>query len=127
MNQLARKTLKNLLIAAAYMSIGGVVAIVGAYVAYVNARPDLQVWHEARLTAEYTADSDATTLADYLETEKAVFQQVKTEVVDQLEPADRGIIRRFDPGSKRFVDDREANELLSRGEWPRGFKIPRKV
>ena len=104
MNQLARKTLKNLLIAAAYMSIGGVVAIVGAYVAYVNARPDLQVWHEARLTAEYTADSDATTLADYLETEKAVFQQVKTEVVDQLEAADRGIIRRFDPGSKSNPD-----------------------
>lgn len=104
MNQLARKTLKNLLIAAAYLSIGGVVAIVGAYVAYVNARPDLQVWHEARLTAEYTADSDATTLADYLETEKAVFQQVKTEVVDQLEAADRGIIRRFDPGSKSNPD-----------------------
>jgi len=104
MKQLAKKTLKHLLIAAAYMSIGAVVAILGAYVAYVNARPDLRVWHEARMTAEYTADSDATTLADYLEIEKAVFQQVKTEVVDQLTPDERGSIRRFDPGSKSNPD-----------------------
>ncbi len=119
MKKLARntlKTVKTLLIAAAYMSVGAVVALVAAYVAYVNARPDLQVWHKARLTEEYTADSDATTLADYLETEEAVFQQVKTEVVDRLTAADRSTILRFNPGSK-------ANPDRWPQDWNRTFEL----
>jgi len=34
---------------------------------------------------------------------------------------------RFDPNKKQFVDDPEANALMTRKEWAKGFELPKKV
>jgi hypothetical protein len=34
---------------------------------------------------------------------------------------------RFDPQRKRFIDDREANAMLRRDHYAKGFEVPERV
>ncbi len=115
MKQLAKKTLKHLLVASGYLLAGGVIALVAAYVLYVDSRPDLDVWHEARLDAEFTAESSASSFADYLAIEDKLNDQVQKQVVDRLSEADRSTINRFNPGSLANPDRWEQ-------DWNRSFE-----
>ncbi len=109
MKQLAKKTLKTSVVALAYITVGAVLGLVAGYVAYVNTRPDLRVWHEAHFDEELTAGSEIETFAEYLALEERLFREVDEEVIARLEPGDLGKISRFDPDSyaspKRWPQD----------------------
>ena len=90
---------------AAYGLLGLILALVGALVALyasrLDALPDLQVWHTARLDAEFTA-ADAgriRTLADYRALEDRLFAQLKSEVYGRVRPQDQRRFNRYSPGS----------------------------
>lgn len=74
-----------------------VLLVLGIYVQ--NQKPDLKVWHTARLDAEFTAASPVHSFAEYLALEKRLFVQLDKEVYDRIEPADRGLINRYNRGS----------------------------
>ena len=42
-----------------YGTLGALVVLIALFVVHLENRPDLAVWHEAELDAEFTADSDA--------------------------------------------------------------------
>jgi alpha-beta hydrolase superfamily lysophospholipase len=77
---------------------------VGLYLHYLWAGPELRPWHRARLEAEFTAadfeQGRVTTLEQYRERERRLQDEIRTEIVDRLEPRDRGLLNRFDPGSR---------------------------
>ncbi len=74
-----------------------VLLVLGIYL--LNQKPDLKVWHTARLDAEFTAASPVHSFAEYLALEKRLFAQLDKEVYDRIEPADRGLINRYNRGS----------------------------
>ena len=75
----------------------------GLYLHYLWAGPEIKPWHRARLDAEFTAadyeGGAVTTLAQYRAGEQRVLDQVRTEIMSRVEPRDRTIFNRFNPGS----------------------------
>ena len=61
-------------------------------------QPDLKPWHEA-LASEFRAKdlTPATTLADYLRIEQAVFAEMEREVIAKVAPSDRTPYNRYSP------------------------------
>lgn len=110
MIRLAWKSAKHVLRALLYGVVGGFVVILVVLVYVLNGRPDLKVWHTARLDAEFEADSPVQSFADYLALEDALFEELAVEVTDRLEARDRHDINRFHRGS-----------LSDPGRWPRNW------
>ena len=75
----------------------------GFYLHFLWAGPELKPWHRARLTAEFTAADyttrRVTTLAQYRARERLLLDQVRTDITERLEDADRSPYNRFNPGS----------------------------
>ncbi|MHC4769561.1 MAG: alpha/beta hydrolase [Planctomycetota bacterium] len=70
--------------------------VVGAFKA--RRMPDFGTWHTTALQAEFRARDDAQgdlTLADYLETEAALFEELGTEVLAGVEPLAELTLSRF--------------------------------
>ena len=65
-----------------YATLGIVLTLLGAYITYLDRRPDLEAWHLAELDAEFSLvrGSLPESLDDYLQLEKALFEQLNTEV-----------------------------------------------
>ncbi len=110
MIRLAWRSAKRLLRMLLHGVVGGFVVLLVVGVLYLNARPDLKVWHTARLDAEFRADSGLASFADYLALEDRLFAQLDRRVGERLEPADRSPINRFHRGS-----------LSDPGRWPRNW------
>ena len=87
-----------------YGIIGGCVVLVIIFVIHLESRPDLKVWHEAELDAEFTASAPVQNFADYLALEKRLFAQLDERVYARIEPEGRRLINRYhrdslsDPG-----------------------------
>ena len=88
--------------------------VLGIYL--LNQKPDLKVWHTARLDAEFTAASPVHSFAEYLALEKRLFAQLDNEVYDRIEPADRDLINRYNRGSLSDPGRRSPN-------WNRSFEL----
>ena len=97
----------RILKAVLYCALGAAVTLVVAAIFVLNNKPDLEIWHVAKLDEEFTAKSQVTTFAEYLELEDRLFAQLDTEVCDKLDEADRSQINRFNAGS-----------LSDPGRWP---------
>ena len=80
------KLAKGALRALTYGVAGGFVVSVVILVFYLNDRPDLKVWHTARLDAEFTIDSGVQNFLDYVALEDRLFEQLDVKVYDQVEP-----------------------------------------
>ncbi|MCZ7566189.1 MAG: alpha/beta fold hydrolase [Burkholderiales bacterium] len=95
------RILKHLALFAAYGLAGAVLALVIAYVAYLQSRPDLKPWHTVRLAAEFrAADRDRVrTLAEYQAIEERVFADLRGTVYPRTAPADRRRLNRYFAGS----------------------------
>jgi len=65
-----------------YATLGIVLTLLGAYITYLERRPDLEAWHLAALDAEYSLarGSLPENLDDYLQLETALFEQLDAEV-----------------------------------------------
>jgi hypothetical protein len=75
-----------------------IVLLVG-FVLFVNAKPDLSVWHTAELDGEFTASSNVHSFEEYLELERRLFAQLEERVFERIEPSERRQINRFHRGS----------------------------
>ncbi len=83
---------------------GAVVALAGAAIFYVNSKPDSAIWHTADLDGEFTARSGLKDFREYLELEKALFAELKTDVYDAVVPAERSAFNRYTAGSRSDPD-----------------------
>lgn len=99
-----------------YASIGGCVVLVGLFVWYLNGRPDLEVWHEAALDAEFTVDSAAHSFEDYLALEAQLFGQLEKKVYDRTPAGGGRQIGRFHRGSSSDPGRWET-------DWNRTFQL----
>ena len=68
---------------------GGLTMGIIILVIVLNGRPDLKVWHDARLDEEFTKKSEVTSLAEYLELEDRLFAELKEDVYDKIEEEDK--------------------------------------
>jgi alpha-beta hydrolase superfamily lysophospholipase len=79
-------------------------------------RPDLNIWHEAELDAEFTVDSKAQNFADYLAIEEKLFAQLDERVYAKIKPEEQTIINRYHRGSLADPDKWSTN-------WNRTFEF----
>jgi esterase/lipase len=95
------RILKHLLLACGYGLLGVVIALVVVYLKSAASGPDLKPWHEVWLDEEFTASSidQVSNLAAYIDVEDRLFDQLQSEVYDNIEPADRRRFNRFTAGS----------------------------
>ena len=96
-----RRLVKHLVLAVTYGLLGSAIVIVGLYVYMLQGRPDLKIWHVAELEGEFQAEqaADFSSLDDYLELERHLFQQLEEQVYAGVGEADRRRINRYSSGS----------------------------
>lgn len=97
--------------------IGGLLVAIVVAVVSLERRPDLEVWHEAKLDEEFNADSEVESFADYLALEDRLFQQLQEEVYDEVPEQRRHSPNRYSRGS---ISDPE----LVPGDWNRSSERP---
>ena len=109
----ARHTLKTLFIGL----VAGSIVFMAVFINQLNSRPDLKIWHEAELDAEFTAESHVSTFGEYLALEARLFAQLEEDVCDRIEPEDRRLINRYHKGSRSDPGRWTPN-------WNRSFEFP---
>ena len=109
--------MKQLFLAIGYSILGFVVGGMAVYILTIQARPDLEPWHLAKLDEEFTAgDRDQITdLDQYRQMEDRLFQQLEDEVYDNAPKADPKF-NRFYMGSWSDPSEFEMN-------WNRTFEL----
>jgi alpha-beta hydrolase superfamily lysophospholipase len=101
-----------------YGIVGGFILLVIVFVLYLKSRPDLKIWHEAKLDAEFTAESPVQSFEDYLALEERLFDQLDERVFSRILPGDRGLISRYHRGSL-------SDPGLWSTNWNRTFELSR--
>ena len=81
------RTLRHVLRALGYGSLGAILILVVGFVLYLDNRPDLDRWHEASLDAEFEADSEIREFEAYLALEDRLFAQLKSRYTTERRPA----------------------------------------
>ena len=111
------RLVRHLFFAILYGAIGSIVILVGGYAYVLDARPDLKVWHQTVLDAEYTAgNDDVVDFEGYLQLEDRLFNQLKEQIYDRIDPADRRQIIRYSAGSRMDPESFPRN-------WNRTFEL----
>ena len=108
--------MRRLLTALGWGLLGVLLSVLAGAIFYLNSRPDLQVWHQADLTEEFTADAGVTSFADYLALEDRLFRQLDDEVYAQAPSFEAGVINRYNRGSIADPEYRPPN-------WNRSFEL----
>jgi len=90
---------QRILNALSYLTLGGFAVLLIVGIIYLNSQPDLDVWHEVGLDAEFTEDSEIQDFSGYLAREEKLFDQLDEEVLDKIAPEDRQRINRYHRGS----------------------------
>jgi len=103
-------TVKQVLRALFYGIIGATIVLLVLAVRYLDNRPDLKVWHTARLDAEYTRNSDIKTFKEYLAREERLFAQLEEKVYAKVKPEDQRQINRY-----------YRNSLTHPGRWEKNW------
>ena len=114
--------LKHLMLAVAYSLLGSAIVLIGVYVYMLQSRPDLKIWHKAELDSEFQAEQAAniSTLDDYLELERRLFQQLQEQVYAVVSDADQRRINRYSSGS--LMDPTSYPH-----DWNRTFELTQEV
>ena len=111
------RLLWRLLRASAYSAAGALVVLVVVFIAYMERRPDLSVWHLAQLDEEFTAASGVATFADYLALEQRLFAQLDAQVYAKIPDDERRLINRYNRDSLSDPARWSPN-------WNRSFELP---
>lgn len=110
---------KHLAFALFYSLIGTSIALIAMAVWFLNARPDLSIWHTSDLTAEYQATSDLYSFDEYLKLEDKLFAELDNKVYQKLlEPESFDILNRYVKGS--YSDPAHWQQ-----DWNRSFEWPK--
>lgn len=102
-----------------YGSLGVLLTVLVGYGVHVARLPDLKPWHTAPLASEYRAAAadDIQSLDDYRALERRLQQELRAEVYDRIDAADRRAINRYNPGSLADPSPRQPN-------WNFTFELP---
>lgn len=100
-----------------YVGLGMVLALVAAFVLYLDSRPDLQVWQLAELDEEFTVDSEIPDFEAYLALEDRLFRQLDEQVYAAVPAAQGTSINRYSRGSL-------SDPLRWSTNWNRSFVLP---
>lgn len=109
---------KHLFMAIFYASLGIVVALLVAGVGFLNARPDLDIWHTVELTAEFKRAQGVETFSDYIALEEALFEEVEQKIYAQTLAPHSSILNRYVRGSL-------ADPQKWRHDWNRSYEWPK--
>jgi alpha-beta hydrolase superfamily lysophospholipase len=96
--------------------LGGMLTLLAVGIWFMNNLPALNLWHEVDLEGEFTADSGATTLEQYLRIESALFRQLDERVVSRLDGGDPRQFNRYNRASPSYPG------RWSR-DWNRSFEL----
>lgn len=99
-----------------YGILGAFLVIVFLFLWGLQQRPDLNVWHEANLDAEFTVKSKVKNFQEYLALEEKLFTQLDELVYERILPEDRFLINRYYKGSKADPNRWSPN-------WNRTFEL----
>jgi alpha-beta hydrolase superfamily lysophospholipase len=119
MNKFLFATTKNIIKILAYLMLGGLAVLLTVFVLYLESRPDLKIWHDAELDAEFTLKSPVDDFSEYLQLEEKLFQQLEENVYTKIEPEDRHHLNRFNHGAMSDPGNWQRN-------WNRTFELSHK-
>lgn len=108
---------KHLLMAAMYIAMGGFATLIVTAVVFLNARPDLDIWHTRLLANQYHHDSAIDSFSDYIANEQDLFNEVETHVYQNTSLAQHSPINRYVRGS--LADPKHWST-----DWNRSFEWP---
>jgi len=103
-------TTKRIIRALIYLALGGLIALLAVFVIALEKRPDLNIWHETELDAEFTTESPVADISDYIKLEEKLFRQLEEKVYNKIGPEERHLLNRFFHGSMSDPD-----------RWPRNW------
>jgi alpha-beta hydrolase superfamily lysophospholipase len=112
----SKAMVKKILLALFCGAVGSFVTLIVVVVILLENRPELKLWHEVGLDAEYTADSPVTDWKELVALETQLFRQLEQQVLDRLAVSDRGPIQRYHRGSLSDPGRWERN-------WNRSFEL----
>jgi alpha-beta hydrolase superfamily lysophospholipase len=107
---------RRILVAVAYSVGGAVVTLVIVGVVYLEARPELDVWHLADLDEEFTEASGVDSFSDYLALEDRLFAQLHAQVYAKVPASRKRSINRYDGNSLSDPESWSPN-------WNRSFEL----
>ena len=110
-------TTKKIIKIVIYLAVGGLTVLLTLFVLYIENRPDLNLWHETDLDAEFTTESQVVDFNEYLELEEKLFHQLEEEVYAPTGTGPEYKIVRYSAGSA-------ADPQRQRPNWNRSFELP---
>ncbi|WP_394205654.1 alpha/beta hydrolase [Shewanella waksmanii] len=108
---------KHLLVAAIYIALGGLLTLIVTAVMFLNARPDLNIWHSTLLENQFQHDKGITSFNEYLANEQRLFSEVEQRIYAHTTLAEHSPITRYVRGS--LSDPKHWQTPWNRSfEWP---------
>ena len=108
--------IKHIIKALIYGIIGGLVVLLIVFIMFLENRPELKVWHQVDLDAEFRADSPVKGFEDYLAMENQLFDQLEKRILNHISTEDQNLINRYHRGSLSYPGRWSRN-------WNRTFEL----
>uniref|UniRef100_Q0HUA2 AB hydrolase-1 domain-containing protein n=1 Tax=Shewanella sp. (strain MR-7) TaxID=60481 RepID=Q0HUA2_SHESR len=109
---------KHLFFAAFYACLGIAVALLLTGIHFLNARPDLSLWHTTELKNEFHYNTKLNNFSDYIALEDKLFAEVDNKVLKKVSQTDASPVNRY-----------VKNSLSDPAHWPnnwnRSFEWPK--
>jgi alpha-beta hydrolase superfamily lysophospholipase len=98
--------------------LGLVLILAGAYTFFLTRGPEPRVWHTAHLEQEFTAAraGEVTSIAAYRQLEDRLYAELKSRVLDRVQPDERNPFNRYASGSR-------SDPAVWPSNWNRTFEI----
>ena len=93
------RLVRHMLSMLTYSAVGAVLVLVIVFVVYMESRPDLNVWHLAKLDEEFATTSRVESFAGYLALEERLFAQLDESVYEEIPDDARVSINRYNRDS----------------------------
>lgn len=101
---------KHLFFAAFYACLGIAVALLVTGIHFLNARPDLSLWHTTELKNEFRYNTKLDKFSDYIALEDKLFAEVDNKVLKKVSATDASPVNRY-----------VKNSLSDPARWPHNW------
>ncbi|MGL5668316.1 MAG: alpha/beta hydrolase [Shewanella sp.] len=101
---------KHLFFAAFYACLGIAVALLVTGIHFLNARPDLSLWHTTELKNEFRYNTKLDKFSDYIALEDKLFAEVENKVLNKVSATDASPVNRY-----------VKNSLSDPARWPHNW------
>ncbi|EGM69645.1 alpha/beta hydrolase [Shewanella sp. HN-41] len=109
---------KHLFFAAFYACLGIAVALLLTGIYFLNARPDLSLWHTTELKNEFHYNTKFDKFSDYIALEDKLFAEVDNKVLKKVSATDASPVN-------RYVKDSLSDPARWSNNWNRSFEWPK--